>query len=712
MRWESLMADHVEVGGTLPLFQDETVVRRFNTPEFKGITFYEVKAKSIINHVKGNRLGFNWTINPYRGCSHACAYCLDGETPILMADGRTKPLSQIVVGDEIYGTSRRGSYRRFVKTKVLAHWSTIKPAYRVTLADGTELIASGDHRFLTERGWKHVTGQQQGRDRRPHLTINNKLMGTGAFRSAPSGDADYRMGYLCGIIRGDRHLGSYHYSRAGRANGDVHRFRLALVDMEALARTRRYLINLQIFTKQFLFQKAAGARQEIYALRTSAFAAVSAIGQAVSWPSKPSTEWCKGFLAGIFDAEGSYSRGILRISNTDEQIIEWITGCLDHLGFTWTIDKRATPNSLKYVRVIGGLREALRFFHTTNPAITRKRSIEGQAIKSKASLDVVRIEKLGLELPLYDITTGTGDFVANGVISHNCFARPTHTYLDFNAGHDFESKIVVKINAVELLRRELQRPTWRGEHIAMGTNTDNYQRAEGRYRLMPGILAELNKAGNPYSILTKSTLIQRDIDLLAEGASISSVSACFSVGTVDEEVWKRTEPGTPHPLKRLEVVRKLNDSGVPCGVMVAPILPGISDSMEQMEATVRAAVEAGATNIVPIVLHLRPGVKEEFMGWLKESHPELVTTYEQMYRGAYAPKEVSEPITKAVRHLKKRHGAKEPSGPARPLARGGSGSRRKPKAEPSETESHEQMTLDLGKQSKRAPKWVKEKVTA
>jgi DNA repair photolyase len=295
-----------------------------------------------------------------------------------------------------------------------------------------------------------------------------------------------------------------------------------------------------------------------------------------------------------------------------------------------------------------------------------------------------------------------------------CFARPTHTYLDFNAGIDFETKIVVKTNAVDLLRRELRRPSWSAEHIAMGTNTDNYQRAEGRYRLMRGILAELNEARNPYSILTKSTLIQRDIDLLTQGASVTSVSACFSVGTVDEEVWKRTEPGTPHPLKRLEVVNRLNEAGVPCGVMMAPILPGISDSLPQLEATVRAAVEAGATSIVPIVLHLRPGVREEFLEWLKEAQPGLLTTYEQTYVGPNAPKEISDPIKRAVRTLKKQYGAE--AGPsAGPRSEGSSkatDTQRRSKGPQAEAQAQEQMTLDLGKQHKRAPRWVKDRITA
>lgn len=234
-----------------------------------------------------------------------------------------------------------------------------------------------------------------------------------------------------------------------------------------------------------------------------------------------------------------------------------------------------------------------------------------------------------------------------------CFARPTHTYLDFGAGKDFETKIVVKTNAPQLLRKELRRPSWSGEHIAMGTNTDNYQRAEGRYRLMRGILAELNAARNPYSILTKSTLIRRDMDLLVEGASATQVSTAFSVGTVDEQVWRRSEPGTPHPLKRLEVVQQLNEAGVRCGVLMAPILPGISDSPEQLQATVEAVAAAGAASITPITLYLRPGFREEFMRWLGDAYPELVTDYQRMYRSSNAPKPITQKIRQRVERLQR-----------------------------------------------------------
>ena len=230
-----------------------------------------------------------------------------------------------------------------------------------------------------------------------------------------------------------------------------------------------------------------------------------------------------------------------------------------------------------YVRIRGGLKERLRFFHLTDPAIRRKCDIEGTALKSDAKLGVVAIEPLGRAMPLYDITTGTGDFIANGVVSHNCFARPTHTYLDLNAREDFEREIVVKVNAPEVLRAELARPSWKGEHVAMGTNTDPYQWVEGRYRLMEGIWEALRDAGNPASILTKSPLVLRDKELLLELAERADVSAAFSVPTIDEKAWRATEPHTPHPRKRLEAVAELNRAGIPTGVLVAPLMPGVND---------------------------------------------------------------------------------------------------------------------------------------
>ncbi len=232
-----------------------------------------------------------------------------------------------------------------------------------------------------------------------------------------------------------------------------------------------------------------------------------------------------------------------------------------------------------------------------------------------------------------------------------CFARPTHTYLDMNAGRDFETKIVVKVNAPQVLRRELAAKRWKGEHIAMGTGTDPYQRAEGRYRLMRGIIEALIDHRNPFSILTKGTLILRDLDLLLRAAEVAPVSAAFSIGTLDEQVWRETEPGTPHPKARMEAVRTLTDAGIPTGILMAPILPGLSDAPEQLRAVVEAAIDAGATHVSPIMLHLRPGVREEFLPWLETEHPDLVERYLEMYRQPYGPKAMRDALGRHVASL-------------------------------------------------------------
>ena len=233
-----------------------------------------------------------------------------------------------------------------------------------------------------------------------------------------------------------------------------------------------------------------------------------------------------------------------------------------------------------------------------------------------------------------------------------CFARVTHTYMDMSAGADFETKIVVKINAPDVLRAQLRSRRWHGDHIAMGTATDPYQRAEGRYQLMRGIITALIDYRNPFSILTKGTLILRDLDLLKEAAKITDVSTAFSIGTLDEDAWRASEPGTPHPRARMDAVAALNDADIPCGVMLAPILPGITDAPEKMRAVVEAAIAAGATHVTPILLHLRPVVREEYMGWLQATHPTLVTRYEHMYaRSAYGPKEDRNALGKTVGKL-------------------------------------------------------------
>ena len=213
-----------------------------------------------------------------------------------------------------------------------------------------------------------------------------------------------------------------------------------------------------------------------------------------------------------------------------------------------------------------------------------------------------------------------------------CFARPTHEYLGFDIGEDFDSQIVVKINAVELTRAETAPGRWAGDPIAMGTNTDPYQPAEGKYRLTRGILEVLTERRNPFSLLTKSTLSLWDIDLFSEAARHTDITVSFSIGTLDPAVWKETEPGTPHPQRRVEAIAKLTEAGVRTGVLIAPIIPGLSDHPDQVAQVQAACRDAGASSIHTIKLHLRPGVKDHFMGWLGGAHPELVERYEALYR--------------------------------------------------------------------------------
>lgn len=212
-----------------------------------------------------------------------------------------------------------------------------------------------------------------------------------------------------------------------------------------------------------------------------------------------------------------------------------------------------------------------------------------------------------------------------------CFARPTHEYLGFDLGADFDHQIVVKVNAVALAHAETAPGRWAAEHIAMGTNTDPYQRAEGKYRLTRGIVEVLTERANPFSILTKSTLAIRDLDLFVDAAARTDVSVDFSIGTLDEDVWRATEPGTPHPRQRMAAVKRLNEAGVPSGVLVAPLLPHISDAEDQVAEVMAAAEEAGARFARPMLLFLSPPMKAHWLRWLRTQRPDLADEYQRLY---------------------------------------------------------------------------------
>jgi DNA repair photolyase len=253
-----------------------------------------------------------------------------------------------------------------------------------------------------------------------------------------------------------------------------------------------------------------------------------------------------------------------------------------------------------------------------------------------------------------------------------CFARRTHEWLEFDSGRDFDSQIVVKTNLVDVLRKELARRSWQREHVALGTNTDPYQRAEGRHRLMPGVIRALADSGTPLSILTKGTLLRRDIPLLTSAAQDVPVGLGVSMAIWDDALHAALEPGVPAPRARLDLVRALADAGLPCGVFLAPVIPGLTDGTDALDAALAAIAAAGATGVTVIPLHLRPGAREWFMTWLRGAHPDLVGRYERLYaRRAYVPADYRGWLQRQVAPLLKRHGLdRQPGGTARGAAAG------------------------------------------
>jgi DNA repair photolyase len=383
-------------------------------PPSIGLEVYEDQSRSILSKNDSPDLPFTYSANPYRGCFHACAYCVGEETLVSMADGSSVAIRDVRVGDRIFGTRNH----RLEITRVLAHWRTRKAAHRIALTDGTVLIASGEHRFLTLAGWSFVLELEAGTD---------------------------------------------------------------LVAMRAL--------------------RATG---------TDGFDAV-----------------------------------------------------------------------LRLPRV--------------------------------ATIDPMP------ETTMFDITTGTGDFIANGVVSHNCYARPTHEYLGFGAGTDFERRIVVKKDAPELLRKALRSPKWKREPVLFSGVTDCYQPLEASMELTRRCLEVCLEENTPAVVITKSALVERDAELLARLAKGPGARVTLSIPFIDEENARAIEPYAPSPSRRFKAIARLAHAGVPVGVNVAPIIPGLSD--EQMPRILEAAKAAGAQWAAWVLLRLPGHVKEVFEERIRAALP-------------------------------------------------------------------------------------------
>ena len=238
-----------------------------------------------------------------------------------------------------------------------------------------------------------------------------------------------------------------------------------------------------------------------------------------------------------------------------------------------------------------------------------------------------------------------------------CFARGSHEWLELDTGTGFDREIVVKVNIVEVLQRELAKPSWTRERVALGTNTDPYQRAEGRYRLMPGIITALAGSGTPLSILTKGPLLKRDLPLVAAASRDVPAWVGVSIAILDEELHQRLEPGTPGPRARLDLVRAIRDAGLSCRVMLAPVMPWLTDGEEQLDRALGAIAAAGATGATVMALHLKPATKRWFTAWLERERPDLVKRYAELYgAGTYAPKSYTAALAARAAPLLRRHG--------------------------------------------------------
>lgn len=566
-------------------------------------------SRTIIATNDSPDLGFGASVNPYRGCQHACAYCLAPATPVLFADMHWGALGELKAGDEIVGFDefpQPGHHtRKLRKTVVERIWWSRKPSIRV-ITDRAEVFTTAEHRWLQWLSFRWSRTEQ--------LRIGRRLR----FLLAPvecTFDADYRIGYVAGLSLGD---GTFRYQQGWRSDKlgfPAAYWRIALVDPEPLERCVEFMRSLGIELAIRPFDGGPRARKPLQKVETRALSKLETIGKIIH-AELDSGSYRRGFVAGFFDAEGHNGES-LRVSQVDRAVLERVIRYAASIGFEFKLEPRDEYAST--ARLMGSVRERIRFFATVRPAIQRKLD---RVFGLDPVTDPARIEGIetGPVRDVIDIQTSTRTFYAGGLATHNCYARPTHEYLGYSAGLDFQTKILVKPRAAELLRKQLMSPAWKPQVVALSGVTDPYQPAERRLRITRGCLEVLAEFKNPVGIVTKGFLVTRDIDVLAELARADAASVMLSITTLDAELQRKMEPLASPPSKRLAAIEALARAGVPVGVMAAPIIPGLTD--HELPAILQAAADAGASSAGMVVLRLPHGVKELFSDWLTEHFPE------------------------------------------------------------------------------------------
>jgi DNA repair photolyase len=576
-------------------------------PPRSPTVFYRDTSRSILAENQSPDVGFRFSLNPYRGCEHGCVYCLRPDTPVLYADMTWRPIGEVRLGDELAGFDEHpepGRTRKFRKAVVEAVWSSKRRTMRL-VTDRADVTTTAEHRWLQARDVRWSRTEQ--------LSPGTRLRHMPLVRGDAIDD-DYRAGYIAGLSLGDRTFRYEPGSRCNRVGLPQAYWRVVMADHEPLARLVEYLALFGVETHVRPFSAAAPNRRPLSQVGVRSLRRLGIIHGLLR--AEPDSErWRRGFLAGFFDAEGTNGDS-LRISQKDVGVLERVRRYAQSLGLDFRLEPR--PGLASTLRLVGRLVDRIRFFSLCRPAIARK---FGALFGREMNLDPepVRALEPGPAMDVVDIQTSTRTFYAAGLATHNCYARPTHEYLGFSAGLDFERRIMVKDDAPALLRKAYSAPRWEPQVVALSGNTDCYQPVERKLGITRRCLEVFAEFRNPVAAITKSALVARDADLFAELARHGAAHVFVSVTTLDPELARRMEPRAARPDRRLAAIATLAAAGVPVGVMVAPIIPGLNDA--EIPGILQAAAAAGARSASWVLLRLPKPVDQLFDGWLAERFP-------------------------------------------------------------------------------------------